>query len=99
MPAGACCRRRTRSSTRSLPATCCATRAWRAHEADSGLRRVPVIALTATAFAEEREACRTAGMDDHVAPPVDAQQLCATLLRWLHASPGEAIQARSATQP
>ncbi len=76
-----------------------ATRAWRSHEADSALRRVPVIALTATAFAEEREACLTAGMDDHVAKPVDAQQLYATLLRWLDASPDEATQARSATQP
>jgi CheY-like chemotaxis protein len=39
--------------------------------------------MTANAFAEDREACLLAGMDDHVAKPVDPGQLYATLLRWL----------------
>jgi len=76
-----------------------ATRAWRAHETEAGLRRLPVIALTATAFADEREACRAAGMDDHVAKPIDAPHLYATLLRWLDDSAAGQPQARSATQP
>ncbi|MEK8051533.1 ATP-binding protein [Ideonella sp. DXS22W] len=60
-----------------------ATRAWRAHEARAGLARTPVIALTATAFAGERDACLDAGMDDHLAKPIDAPQLFAAVLRWL----------------
>ncbi len=46
-------------------------------------RAMPVIAMTAHAFGEDRAACLAAGMNDHVAKPVDPEQLYATLLRWL----------------
>ena len=46
-------------------------------------RALPVIAMTAHAFGEDRAACLAAGMNDHVAKPVDPEQLYATLLRWL----------------
>ncbi|MBL0729508.1 response regulator [Piscinibacter sp. HJYY11] len=45
--------------------------------------RLPIIAMTAHGFAEDREACLQAGMDDHLVKPVDPQQLYAMLLRWL----------------
>ena len=56
-----------------------ATRALRARD---GLA-LPIIAMTANAFGEDRASCLEAGMNDHVAKPVDPSQLHAALLRWL----------------
>ncbi len=58
-----------------------ATRAIRERLGDG----LPVIAMTANAFGEDRLACLAAGMNDHVAKPVNPETLYAMLLRWLHA--------------
>ncbi|MBL8487976.1 MAG: response regulator, partial [Rhodocyclaceae bacterium] len=57
-----------------------ATRAIRAMPGRAGL---PIVAMTANAFGEDRQRCLAAGMNDHVAKPVDPDTLYATLLRWL----------------
>ena len=44
---------------------------------------LPILAMTANAFDEERQRCLDAGMDDHVAKPVVAEQLFSTLYDWL----------------
>ena len=46
-------------------------------------RRLPIIALTATAMTGDRERCSEAGMDDFIAKPVRQEELRTCLERWL----------------
>jgi len=44
---------------------------------------IPIIAMTANAFIEDREKCMAAGMNDFVAKPINPEVLIACLQRWL----------------
>jgi len=57
----------------------------RAIRALPGLQSVPIIAMTANAYSEDRAACLAAGMNDHIAKPVEPQVLYEMLMRWLPA--------------
>lgn len=56
-----------------------ATRRIRAWESDNARRRTPIVALSAHILKEIKERCRLAGMDAHMAKPVDLNELRETL--------------------
>ncbi|MDY4193528.1 MAG: response regulator, partial [Bariatricus sp.] len=59
-----------------------ATRAIRAMDRNY-CRQVPIVAMTANAFAEDVQAAKTVGMNEHIAKPLDLKSLARTLDRWL----------------
>jgi len=57
-------------------------------EATQEIRRrrtthLPIIAMTANAQGQDRQACLAAGMDDFLSKPVEPETLYGMLLRWL----------------
>ena len=63
--------------------------ATRAIRALPRCHHIPILAMTANAFDEDRKKCLEAGMDDHIAKPVDPDKLFETLLKWLDKSSGK----------
>jgi two-component system sensor histidine kinase/response regulator len=62
-----------------------ATRRIRELESSRGIKRLPIIALTANVMSEDRENCIAAGMDAHLGKPIEPAQLIEALSRFLTA--------------
>lgn len=60
-----------------------ATRAIRAWEARTSRAPLPIVAITASAMPEEREACMAAGMDDVLLKPFRFVEVSNILQRWV----------------
>ena len=58
-----------------------ATRAIRTMDTD--ISEIPVIAMTANAFDEDRKMALEAGMNEHIAKPIDISKLKETLAKFL----------------
>ena len=61
--------------------------ATRAIRAASGLQHLPILAMTANVFEEDRKVCMEAGMNDFVAKPFRAQSLLSVIEHWLSLGP------------
>lgn len=71
--------------------------ATRILRANPQLRGLPIIAMTAHVMTEEVQRCFEAGMNDHVAKPIDPDSLFATLARWV--KPREKADGKEAERP
>ena len=61
---------------------CTATMKIRSLERED-VKTMPIIAMTANAFADDRQKTRAAGMNGHLAKPIDMEQLQILLQKWL----------------
>jgi two-component system sensor histidine kinase/response regulator len=62
--------------------------ATRRLRADPRHARLPIVAMTANALEADRQRCFAAGMNDHVAKPIEPAVLWAALARWIRPRPG-----------
>ena len=58
---------------------------------------LPIVAMTANAMQADRERCLAAGMNDHVAKPIEPEELWKALLKWI--KPRHATQVPAKAKP
>lgn len=73
--------------------------ATRALRALPGGDKIPILALTANAYAEDRRMCLEAGMNDHLGKPVPPNRLFEALLTWLERADRDASRPNLKSDP
>jgi signal transduction histidine kinase/DNA-binding response OmpR family regulator/HPt (histidine-containing phosphotransfer) domain-containing protein len=71
--------------------------ATKAIRSDPRLCTLPIVAMTANVMVADRENCIKAGMNDHVAKPIDPDELFTVLLRWIKPREGNSPVISDAT--
>jgi signal transduction histidine kinase/DNA-binding response OmpR family regulator/HPt (histidine-containing phosphotransfer) domain-containing protein/glyoxylase-like metal-dependent hydrolase (beta-lactamase superfamily II) len=61
---------------------------------DSKFDNIPILAMTANAMAGDKEICLEAGMQDHIAKPVDPGNMFSTLARWIKPTSPQPLPVR-----
>jgi PAS domain S-box-containing protein len=64
-------------------------------EAEGERRRTPIVAMTASAMAEDRQRCLRVGMDDYVSKPVRLAEVAAKVDHWMPEVPVRVVRAPS----
>ena len=64
----------------------------------AGRERVPILAMTANAFSEDRARCLAAGMNEHLGKPVEPDVLLATVRHWLAGKNGRTVVVNAAAR-
>jgi PAS domain S-box-containing protein len=70
--------------------------ATRRIRSDPRFSNLPILAMTANAMVGDRDKCLEAGMNDHIAKPIDIDRLVATLARWIPLKPKKPQEEQSA---
>lgn len=66
----------------TLPIACIID--WKMPDMDRNYcKQIPIVAMTANAFAEDVLAAKTVGMNEHIAKPFEIKTLAKTLKKWI----------------
>jgi two-component system sensor histidine kinase/response regulator len=64
----------------------------------SRFQHIPIVAMTANAMQGDRDRCMAAGMNDHVAKPIEPEELWKALLKWIKPHPASVAKSVELTR-
>ena len=64
---------------------------------DARFASLPILAMTANAMSGDRELCLDAGMQDHIAKPVDPANMFSTMVRWIKPANPKPVTVQSSS--
>jgi two-component system sensor histidine kinase/response regulator len=66
---------------------------------DARFAKLPILAMTANAMSGDKEKCIAAGMNDHIAKPIDVAQLFQTMAQWIKPQSAQAQEELKMAPP